>query len=783
MVVVSLVWMFLPLGLRVEDKSLIGLGFSLDSGSATAAVPVTEVRLAEATVPMLYVRGQGQEPNTFTLTPQVLPAEADQRVRWASTNENVAKVTVSTVNGVDLGVIEALAPGKATIIVSTLDGGKTAFREVEVYGPVTGIQLTPATLSLTAGGAAQALTARVQPDNATNKGVNWVSTRPEVAQVDQQGTVTPLVAGTTTIIATSTDGGFSKTAEVTVTGVAVSQITLSRYSLTLSPGTATTTLTATVTPSNATNRTVTWTSSDPAVARVVNGVVTPVAPGRATITASVDNGRRTATCEVTVISGSGQARDLVMKRSSLNQVELSWTGTTGNALVELKRGNTVEESGWSSTRTVFFNRLSYDTRYDVYINDRYLDHFRLRDLTGTVTIQNFKVQVLSPSSAELTWTGTSGSVPVELMRADRDYVEESKSTSNRAVTFTGLSSSASYNVYIAGVYVDRFTTGQTVRDFKVKNRSDSTLEFTWQGTTGAARVELRNAANQTLFNQTTTSSGVSFTGLQEDTEYRVYINGVFIQAVRTDMRNKPTNFSAVKNLPGRTIDLRWSGTTGPIEVVLKKDGVAVHTTSSSNQRAVFRDIALNQDYSAYINGRYMEHVSLTLGDIVSHWAKPAINQLLERGIVNGYEDGNFLPERRVNREEFVTMLVKAKGYALVAGGATFQDVQPGYWANSFVETAVAQGILLPSDYGKVFEPRKPITREEMAIMLARAQKLSPAAGALALVRFTDQGQIGNKGLVGAVVEHSIITGYPDQTFRPKGVLTRAEAATVIQKIL
>ncbi|WP_167577971.1 S-layer homology domain-containing protein [Ammoniphilus sp. YIM 78166] len=751
------------------------------SSVASAAVAVSEVRLDAATVPMLYVNGQGSGPSSFALTPQVLPVEADQRVRWSSTNENVAKVTVSTVNGVDLGVVEAVAPGKATIIVSTMDGGKTAFREVEVYGPVTGIQLTPATLTLTAGASPQALTATVQPANATHKGVNWVSTKPEVAQVDQQGNVTPLVAGTTTIIATSTDGGFSKTSEVTVTGVAVSQITLNRSSLTLNTGTATTTLTATVTPANATNRTVTWTSSDPAIVRVVNGVLTPVVAGRATITASVDNGRKTATCEVTVISGSGQAKDLVMKRSSLSQVELSWSGTTGSALVQLKRGNTVEESEWTSSRTISFHALSYDTRYDVYINDRYLDSFRLRDLTGTATIRDFKVQVLSPTSAELTWTGTSGSVRVELMRSDRDSVDDYKSTSNRAVTFTGLSSSSTYNVYIAGVYVDRFTTGQTVRGFTVKSRTDSTAEFTWQGTTGTARVELRNAANQTLFDQSTTSSSIAFTSLQEDTEYRVYINGVFIQTVRTEMKNKPTNFSAAKNLPQRTIELRWSGTTGPVEVVLKKDGVAVHTATSSNQRATFRNVAPNQDYSVYINNRYMEHVSLTLGDIVSHWAKPAINQLLERGIVNGYEDGNFLPERQVNREEFVTMLVNAKGYSLAAGGATFQDVQPGYWANPFVETAVAQGIILSGEYRRSFEPRKPITREEMAIMLARAQKLSPAAGAL--VRFTDQAQIGNNGLVGAVVQASIINGYPDQTFRPKGVLTRAEAATVIQKIV
>ncbi len=87
------------------------------------------------------------------------------------------------------------------------------------------------------------------------------------------------------------------------TTVAVTGVTLSASALSLTAGGATGTLTATVAPANATNKTVTWTSSNTAVATVANGVVTPVAAGTAVITVTTADGAKTATCTVTVTGG------------------------------------------------------------------------------------------------------------------------------------------------------------------------------------------------------------------------------------------------------------------------------------------------------------------------------------------------------------------------------------------------------------------------------------------------------------------------------------------------
>ena len=161
---------------------------------------------------------------------------------------------------------------------------------------VTDVTLSQTTLSLTIGSSAS-LTAKVSPDNATNKTVTWSSSKSSVATVSN-GTVKAVAEGTATIMAKA--GGKSATCLVTVTAkeVAVTGITLSPTTLTIEAG-KTRKLTATVTPSNATNATVTWSSSKTSVATVNDGTVTAVAEGEATITATA--GGKSAKCTVTVV--------------------------------------------------------------------------------------------------------------------------------------------------------------------------------------------------------------------------------------------------------------------------------------------------------------------------------------------------------------------------------------------------------------------------------------------------------------------------------------------------
>ncbi|MGI6687281.1 MAG: Ig-like domain-containing protein [Christensenellales bacterium] len=164
--------------------------------------------------------------------------------------------------------------------------------------PVTGVTLTPPTLTLTVGGAAT-LTAAVEPADAANQNVTWSSDKPAIAAVDN-GVVTAVSVGTATITVTTAEGSHQATCTVTVNPVPVTGVKLNKASTALVVG-GTETLYATVEPATATNRNVTWSSDKPAIATVDNGgKVTAVGVGQATITVKTDDGNKTAACQVTV---------------------------------------------------------------------------------------------------------------------------------------------------------------------------------------------------------------------------------------------------------------------------------------------------------------------------------------------------------------------------------------------------------------------------------------------------------------------------------------------------
>ena len=183
---------------------------------------------------------------------------------------------------------------------------QTEYNGTYIYAfiPVTSVTLAPETLSIEEGKTAE-LTATISPANATTQQHSWASENGKIAKAYGKtlntAKVTAIGVGKTTI--TYTIGGKEASCEVTVTPrtISVESITLNKPQLSLVKG-ATETLTATVLPTTATDKTVIWESSDTAVATVKDGIVTAVAAGNATITAKA--GEKTATCAVTVTNPS-----------------------------------------------------------------------------------------------------------------------------------------------------------------------------------------------------------------------------------------------------------------------------------------------------------------------------------------------------------------------------------------------------------------------------------------------------------------------------------------------
>ena len=250
-------------------------------------VAVTGVTLSKTT---LTLEIGASETLTATVAPQ---NAANKAVVWSSSNGAVASVD-------NAGKVTALTAGATTITVMTADGGKSATCQVSVnQQTVTGVSLDKTTLSLDIG-ASETLTATVTPADAGNKNVTWSSSDETVATVDATGKVTAVAAGTATITVTTADGGKSATCEVTVSSKAVTGVSLDKTTLSLITGDSET-LTATVTPDDAGNKNVTWSSSNESVATVDNaGKVTAVAAGTTTITVTTEDGGKTATCNITV---------------------------------------------------------------------------------------------------------------------------------------------------------------------------------------------------------------------------------------------------------------------------------------------------------------------------------------------------------------------------------------------------------------------------------------------------------------------------------------------------
>ncbi len=166
---------------------------------------------------------------TTTLTATVLPEDAtNKEVAWSCSDETVATVDNN-------GLVTGIKAGTATITVTTEDGGKTASCTVTVNAiAVTGVTLDKTEASVGMNGSIQ-LTATVLPENASNKGVIWNSSKPETATVDSTGKVTGVAEGSVIITVTTEDGGKTASCTVTVTKQQAYVIVIGDYALSTTP--------------------------------------------------------------------------------------------------------------------------------------------------------------------------------------------------------------------------------------------------------------------------------------------------------------------------------------------------------------------------------------------------------------------------------------------------------------------------------------------------------------------------------------------------------------------
>ena len=628
------------------------------TGNITNAPPkITTTSLSEGTVNTAYNQ----------------PLAADNNpTSWSVTNGALPN-GLTLGNGTISGTPTAAGTYSFTVTATNTGGSDSEQLSITINlaaaVPVESVSLDKTTLGLTKGETAR-LTATVEPSNATNKSVTWSSDNPSVATVNN-GVVSAVSEGTATITVTA-QGDSTKSASCTVTvtaaAVPVTGVTLNKTSTSLYVGN-TETLTATVAPDNATNKAVTWTSSDSAVATVdQNGVVTAVDRGTATITVTTEDGNYTATCTVTVSrysSGGGSSSSSTsLSDRAIDDIQDARPGDTVE--ITLRPGRTTLE------REVFEELAGQDITLEIDAGDGVLWIVNGQDIPEDTRLHDLDLDV------DL---GDSG-IPATVLNA---------------------------------------VTGE-IGTVQLSLAHDGQFGFTMTLSAPLGRDNADYWANLYWYNERT-----------EELEFQ--------QAAR-----------------------------------IARDGTAEFALDHAS------------DYAIVIDDRSHEPVDLPFNDVPEgYWAYDAIQYVYGEGLMAGTSGSTFSPEGTTTRGQIVTILWRLSGSPVVNYLMDFDDVDPAAYYGEAIRWATSEGIA--GGYGGgLFGPDDPITREQLAVMLHRYAQhqgcdvsIGEDTNILSYADAFDVSEYAVSALQWACGA-GIISGTGDgSTLTPQGEATRAQAATVLMR--
>lgn len=512
-------------------------GYTASCYVTVLKIPVTGVSLDKTTA-ALKVGG------SIKLTAAISPGNATNKgVIWSSDNTLVA-----TVNNV--GIVAAVGEGAATITATTVEGGYTASCKVEAeYAPVTGVSLDKTTAEINVGESVR-LTAILSPVDASNKNVTWSSSDPSVAVVNDKGEVTAVGKGTAVITVTTFEGGYTASCNITAVK-SVTDVILNKTNAGLKVGESIS-LTATVTPEDASNKNITWTSSNSSVA-VVNdsGEVTAVALGTAVITAASEDGIHKADCSIIVfelpaVPGSPKALS-----SGYNSIKISWNSVPGASGYEIYRSSSSTGSyskiGESKTSSYTNTGLATGTKYyykvraykTVWSTKHYGNYSSVTSAVPVLAIPSSpKAESVDYSSIKISWGAVPGASGYEIFRSASSTGTYSKAGESTALSYvnTGLATGTNYYYQVRayriqggkrvyGSYSPKISEKPipAAPNFvKAVSASYISNKITWGAVSGASGYEVYRASSSTgtySLVGTTTSSSYTHQGLKTGTTY------------------------------------------------------------------------------------------------------------------------------------------------------------------------------------------------------------------------------------------------------------------------
>ncbi|WP_314589901.1 S-layer homology domain-containing protein [Paenibacillus terrigena] len=575
---------------------------------------------------------------------------------------------------------------------------------------VTGVKLDKDTLSLPAG-TTEKLSATILPADATNKSVTWSSSDDKVAKVDASGAVIAFAKGTAVITVTTVEGSFTAECTVTVTEPPVSEVSvtgvkLDKDTLNLPVG-STDKLSATVLPADATNKSVTWSSSNEQVAKVdANGVVTAIKVGTAVIKVTTVDGGFAAQCTITVTSSGGGDPG----------------GNPGN---DNGNGNGSNKGDQNGTSTGTDNSGSAD---------------------HSITITPDKL--VSSGNGKITVEVPTNTTDVKLPWNTADLMKQNQ-----------LEIKSDNISMILPVDVMK----QLTNKLSPADQKESTISLKL---VPLADVDARKVIDK---GQNTAQAGIKLNGHV----YEFHLSVITADGKSTVMSkfDQPITIrlKVESNMNAGLAAIYYISDSGMLEYIGGKyaDGYMVAEIHHFSQYAVLE-------------------VTKQFVDVPDqHWAAKVIKELTAKQIVNGTSKTMFEPNRSVTRAEFTALLVRALNLT-EKGNTAFTDVKADDWYAEAVSIAVKAGITQGRSASK-FDPNAQINREEMVTMLMRAYtRMNGTASVLSgNTSFADESKIAPWALpfVNSASALHLVQGRSAGKFDPKGITTRSEAAQVIYNLI
>ncbi|MBP1993662.1 S-layer homology domain-containing protein [Paenibacillus eucommiae] len=172
-----------------------------------------------------------------------------------------------------------------------------------------------------------------------------------------------------------------------------------------------------------------------------------------------------------------------------------------------------------------------------------------------------------------------------------------------------------------------------------------------------------------------------------------------------------------------------------------------------------------------------------LADLTNHWAEKPLTAWMEAGLIHGYSDGTFKPDRIINRGEVIALINRSFGFNAKTP-IHFTDLSASDWEYEDAARAVQAGYIDGYPDGTIGTKRS-ISRQEAAVIIARIMKLDVQAESGAANSFADAKQIPewSKGAVAAVAAAGLMEGYEDGSFKPEAFITRAEVVVALDRAL